>query len=64
MHKKILIADDHPVFLIGLRALINSTFDSRYTVSGEAQSVDQLLMLLEKDVPDVLLTDFNMPGDK
>ncbi|MCE1613408.1 response regulator transcription factor [Enterobacter ludwigii] len=64
MHKKILIADDHPVFLIGLRALINSTFDSRYTVSDEAQSVDQLLMLLEKDVPDVLLTDFNMPGDK
>ncbi|CAI2092452.1 Capsular synthesis regulator component B [Serratia ficaria] len=64
MHKKILIADDHPVFLIGLRALITSTFSDRYIVTGEAQNVDQLLMLLERDEPDVLLTDFNMPGEK
>ncbi|AGB84049.1 response regulator containing a CheY-like receiver domain and an HTH DNA-binding domain [Serratia sp. FGI94] len=64
MYKKILIADDHPVFLLGLRALITSTFSNRYTISGEAQSVDQLLMLLDQDIPDVLLTDFNMPGEK
>lgn len=64
MQKNIVIADDHPVFLIGLRALISSGFSDSYQVSGEAQSVDQLLMLLEKTLPDVLLTDFNMPGEQ
>lgn len=61
--KKIVIADDHPVFLIGLRALISSTFSDNYQVSGEAHDVDHLVMLLERDLPDVLLTDFTMPGE-
>ncbi|RYC43336.1 response regulator [Pectobacterium zantedeschiae] len=64
MHKSIVIADDHPVFLIGLRAVITSTFSDNYVVNGEAHNVDELLALLEKDQPDVLLTDFNMPGNK
>lgn len=64
MSKKILIADDHPVFLMGLRALISSTLSDSYTIIGEAQNVDQLLKVLEKQMPDVLLTDFNMPGEK
>jgi len=64
MQKSIVIADDHPVFLIGLRAVITSAFSDNYVVSGEASSVDQLLSLLEKGQPDVLLTDFNMPGEQ
>ncbi|AFI89644.1 response regulator [Pectobacterium parmentieri] len=64
MHKSIVIADDHPVFLIGLRAVITSAFSDNYVINGEAHNVDQLLELLEKEQPDVLLTDFNMPGNK
>lgn len=62
MPKSIVIADDHPVFLIGLRAVLSSAFSSSYLISGEAHDVDQLLALLAQNVPDVLLTDFNMPG--
>lgn len=62
MRLRIIIADDHPVFLIGLRAVITSAFDNHFVISGEAMNVDQLLSSLEKELPDVLITDFNMPG--
>ncbi|EOG2476931.1 TPA: response regulator transcription factor [Serratia marcescens] len=62
MKKNIVIADDHPVFLIGLRTVVNSSFGEKFTISGEAQTVDQLLRILLTQKPDVLLTDFNMPG--
>lgn len=64
MRQRIVIADDHPVFLVGLRAVITSAFNEHFVVSGESNSVDSLLYLLEKDLPDILLTDFNMPGHR
>ncbi|CAI1509906.1 response regulator [Serratia ficaria] len=64
MRQRIVIADDHPVFLVGLRAVITSAFGEHYIVSDEATHVDQLLQSLEKELPDVLLTDFNMPGEQ
>jgi len=60
--KRIVIADDHPVFLIGLRAVISSVFMEDFTVIDEVVTVDQLVASLDKTLPDVLLTDFNMPG--
>ena len=62
MKKRIVIADDHPVFLIGLRAVISSVFMEDFTVIDEVVTVDQLVASLDKTLPDVLLTDFNMPG--
>ncbi|MBH3000347.1 response regulator transcription factor [Serratia marcescens] len=62
MRRRIVIADDHPVFLIGLRAVISSAFMENFTISDEVTTVDQLIMSLENELPDVLLTDFNMPG--
>ncbi|OPJ90683.1 DNA-binding response regulator [Serratia marcescens] len=62
MRRRIVIADDHPVFLIGLRAVISSAFMEKFTISDEVVTVDQLLLSLEKEQPDILLTDFNMPG--
>lgn len=64
MRQRIVIADDHPVFLVGLRAVITSAFNENFVVSGECNNVDSLLYLLEKDLPDILLTDFNMPGQR
>lgn len=64
MQKNVIIADDHPVFLIGLRAVLNTAFGENFMISAEAQTVDQLLTLLAEKLPDALLTDFNMPGEQ
>ncbi|MGP3004494.1 response regulator [Serratia bockelmannii] len=64
MQKFVIIADDHPVFLIGLRTVVTTTFGENFMISAEAQTVDQLLTLLAEKLPDVLLTDFNMPGEQ
>ena len=57
---RILIADDHPLFRGGLRALLDSVADTE--VVGEAatgeEAVDAALSLL----PDVVVKDINMPG--
>lgn len=62
MQRRIVIADDHPVFLIGLRAVIASSFNDGFLISDEATNVEQLLSSLAQEQPDILLTDFNMPG--
>ncbi|KYQ96979.1 two-component system response regulator [Serratia plymuthica] len=64
MQKSVIIADDHPVFLIGLRTVVTTAFGENFMISAEAQTVDQLLTLLTEKLPDVLLTDFNMPGEQ
>jgi DNA-binding NarL/FixJ family response regulator len=57
---RILIADDHPVFRFGLRALLNAMPDTE--VVGEATSGDEVLALAGSIQPDVILMDINMPG--
>jgi DNA-binding NarL/FixJ family response regulator len=56
----VLIADDHPIFRNGLRALLDSVADIE--VVGEAttgeEAIDQALTLQ----PDVVLMDLQMPG--
>ncbi|HEY1844356.1 MAG TPA: response regulator transcription factor [Buttiauxella sp.] len=64
MLKKIIIADDHPVFLLGLRVLIEQIFNNQYSICGEASNVDELFTLLHAERPDVILTDLSMPGEK
>ena len=56
---RILIADDHQMFREGLMALLNS--DDNINVIGEASNGKEALLLLEKQVPDVLLLDLEMP---
>lgn len=57
---RILIADDHPVFRYGLRALLAA--EPGLTVVGEATTCDEALALAEQLQPDVVLMDLNMPG--
>jgi DNA-binding NarL/FixJ family response regulator len=57
---RILIADDHPLFRDGLRALLNSVADTE--VVGEATSGEQAIALAATLQPDVILMDINMPG--
>ena len=57
---RILIADDHPVFRFGLRALLNA--EPSTEVVGEATSGDEAIALAASLLPDVIVMDLNMPG--
>lgn len=56
---RIIIADDHPVFLSGLRMLIES--ESSLKIVGEALNGDNALSLIQTLKPDVAVLDVNMP---
>ena len=56
----ILIADDHPVFRKGLRALLASL--PAVELAGEAASGEEAIHLAEQLQPDVILMDLQMPG--
>jgi DNA-binding NarL/FixJ family response regulator len=58
---RILIADDHPLFRDGLRALLESVPDTQ--VVGEAATGDEAVSLAQSAQPDVILMDIKMPGD-
>src|SRR5262245_25227351 len=57
---RILIADDHPVFRFGLRALLNAMPDTE--VVGEVTTGEEVIALVGSLRPDVILMDINMPG--
>jgi DNA-binding NarL/FixJ family response regulator len=56
---KVLIADDHPLVLIGIRRTLEGNEDIE--VAGEAHSGNELLALIERRCPDVVLMDLRMP---
>jgi DNA-binding NarL/FixJ family response regulator len=57
---RILIADDHPVFRFGLRALLDAMPDTE--VVGDATTGEAAIALAEETRPDVVLMDITMPG--
>lgn len=57
---RVLIADDHPHFRDGLRALLLSAPDLE--VVGEAEDGREAITLAERLQPDVILMDLGMPG--
>lgn len=56
---RVLIADDHPVFRFGLRALLGAAPEME--VVGEATTGDEAVSLAGSLEPDVVLMDLNMP---
>jgi DNA-binding NarL/FixJ family response regulator len=56
---RVLIADDHPLFRDGLRALLSSIPDTE--VVGEAKSGEEAIALAATLQPDIILMDINMP---
>jgi DNA-binding NarL/FixJ family response regulator len=58
---RVLIADDHPHFRDGLRALLLSASDLE--VVGEARDGEEAISLAAELQPDVILMDLNMPGE-
>ncbi|KAB0491605.1 response regulator [Pseudomonas psychrophila] len=56
----VVIADDHPIVLLGLLELIER--DGRFHVVGQAVGSEGLVQLLEKQAVDLIVTDFSMPA--
>jgi two-component system response regulator NreC len=56
----IVLADDHPIVLRGMRALLEAEPD--LSIVGEASDGLQTVRLVEKVKPDVLVLDLMMPG--
>jgi DNA-binding NarL/FixJ family response regulator len=57
---KILIADDHPVFLESLSLLVGKI--EGYEVAGKMANGKEVLAFLEHSTADIILTDIQMPG--
>ena len=57
---RILIADDHPVFRYGIRALLQA--EPTTEVVGEATNGDEAVAAAAALQPDLVLMDLNMPG--
>jgi DNA-binding NarL/FixJ family response regulator len=56
---RVLVADDHPVFRYGMRALLSS--DPETELVGEATNGQEAVDLALELRPDVILMDFDMP---
>jgi len=59
MRIKVVIADDHAVVRAGLRTLLTS--ESEFELLGEAASGLEVIELVKKTSPDVLVLDISMP---
>jgi len=57
---RILIADDHPLFRKGMRALLESLPEME--VVGEAATGEEAMALAASLAPDVIVMDLQMPG--
>ena len=57
---KVLIADDHPLMLHGIRRALEGS--EGIEVVGEARSGEEVLALVERRNPDLVLLDLHMPG--
>ncbi len=56
---RIVIADDHPMFRDGLRAMLQES--ENFRIVGEAANGSEALTLTRQTMPDVLLLDVSMP---
>jgi DNA-binding NarL/FixJ family response regulator len=56
---RVVLADDHPMYRYGLRAVLDAS--PEVEVVGEAEDGAGLLALVARTAPDVVLTDLSMP---
>lgn len=57
--KKIVIADNHPVTRKGISVLLDKT--TEYTIVGKVAKGSELLKCLEKERPDILILELDIP---
>ncbi|WYX35162.1 response regulator [Achromobacter xylosoxidans] len=59
---RIVIADDHPLVLMGMTDLLNK--DLSFDVVATLASPTALVEHMKRDLPQVVITDYSMPGDE
>ena len=57
---RVLIADDHPVFRDGLKAILNGQHD--FIVIGEAANCEEAVAIAREKRPNIAVVDLRMPG--
>lgn len=57
---KVLIVDDHAVVRLGLNTLLSE--EKEISIVGEAANSDQAMAQIEKQKPDVVILDIQIPG--
>lgn len=57
---RIVLADDHRIVLDGLKSLLET--DPDFAIIAALQSGEEVLEFFKKDQPDILLTDYTLPG--
>lgn len=62
MQPRIVIADDHPIILLGAQIIVEK--HSAGIIVGKADSSEQLDLILKDKPCELLLTDFSMPHSK
>lgn len=60
MSIRVLLVDDHPIVLLGLRNLLQSQSD--FEVVGEARDGETALEMIRTHRPDIVVVDLMMPG--
>ena len=56
---RVVVVDDHPMFRLGMTALLASLPD--LAVAGEAQSVEEAVAVVDATVPDLVIMDLQLP---
>jgi DNA-binding NarL/FixJ family response regulator len=56
---KIIIADDHPLFRIGVKTLIDNL--DHFKIVGEANNGNETISFLKEHIPDIAILDIDMP---
>jgi two-component system capsular synthesis response regulator RcsB len=59
--RRIIVADDHPVVVVGISKALSMEAD--FKVVATAQTVTELMALLEREPCDVILCDYSFDGD-
>jgi two-component system, NarL family, nitrate/nitrite response regulator NarL len=57
---KLFLVDDHHIVLDGLKSMFDQ--DDRFEILGSASSAEDAFLLMDKKSPDILLTDYSLPG--
>ncbi|NKB32510.1 MAG: response regulator [Pseudomonadales bacterium] len=57
---KVVLIDDHEIFRLGLRALLES--ESNIEIVSEASNSEDGIVVINRESPDVVVLDYAMPG--
>jgi DNA-binding NarL/FixJ family response regulator len=60
-HVNVVIADDHQLFIAGLRSILNDVDGFDINLMEIANTGEELITILKSQIPDLLILDLNMP---